>query len=410
MRQRIERLGSEALVFAVLRGLTLVGGVTALVVVPVAAEHRLHVAPLLAAFVVYKAALLAVLLGRPERSREIFLTTLVADLAIVFLLVWFTGGGASQFYLLFYPLVALNAYYFGPVIAVVAAGLAAGLLAAATWLSPVTTASAHVGARAALLGLLALALGHVAARERRARARAEELHRRLAHAEQLAAVGRLSAKMAHEVRNPLGAINLNVDMLRDLVKECPGPAMAEAEELIRDIRVEVRALTELTDEYLLAARLPRPRLEKESLNDVVADLIGFLRPLAERQGVRLTLDLGLALPPVACDAAMVKQAVGNLVKNGLEMLPHGGHVHVRTAAAPKGATIAVADDGPGVSAEAAAHLFEPFFTTKSRGTGLGLPVTLQITAQHGGDVRWSNRPEGGAEFVIRLPFRGVDNG
>ena len=417
LASRVERLGSEALLFAVLRGLTLVGGMAALVVVPLATEHRLHLVPLLGGFIAYKLGLLAVVLIWPERAREMFLTTLAADLAIVFLLVWFTGGGGSHFYLLFYPLVALHAYYFGPAIGVTAAVVASGLLAVANALVAPPTAWPHIASRAALLGLIALALGYVAARERQAREHAERLNEemrvtmaRLARAEQLAAVGRLSAKMAHEVRSPLGAINLNVDMLRDIVGQCPGVSMAEATDLLQEIRTEVRALADLTDEYLVASRLPQPRLEKESLNDVVAEVIGFLEPLASRQDVILEQDLGTALPPIALDAAMVKQAIRNLVKNAIEMLPHGGRIAVRTRCEHHAVTVAVTDDGPGVAPEAAGHLFEPFFTTKSRGTGLGLSIAREIARQHGGDVEHRDTSGRGAEFLIRLPLGNRDNG
>lgn len=227
---------------------------------------------------------------------------------------------------------------------------------------------------------------------------------RLARAEQLAAVGRLSAKMAHEVRSPLGAINLNVDMLGDIVRGCPGPDMAEAEDLLRAVREEVRALAELTEEYLVAARLPSPRLEKEPLNDLIAELVAFLRPIADRQSAALVLDLDDALPPVACDRAMLRQAVRNLVKNALEMLPAGGRVTVATGTAGDAALVSVTDDGPGVSPAARERLFEPFFTTKSRGTGLGLSITREIARHHGGDLAWEGPPEGGARFTIRLPL------
>lgn len=406
-----ERWPSETVLFAALRALTLVGGVAALFVVPLRPEHELHLAPLLVGFIAYKAALFAVLLRWAERARELFLATMVADLGIVGLLVWFTGGGESHFYLLFYLLVALNAYYFGPGVGVLAAALASGLLVLANWATVPPGPWAHVASRAALLGLLGLALGHVATRERRARARAERLNRemeaamaRLARAEQLAAVGRVSAKLAHEVRNPLGAINLDVDMLRDIVAHCPGPAMKEAEEILAEIRAEVRALADLTEEYLVAARLPRPKLDREALNDIVREAVGLLAPLAARQGVSVAVEPDETVPPLRVDRALLKQAVRNLVKNGLEALPAGGRLTVRTGADGDHAVVAVADDGPGVSAEAAAHLFEPFFTTKRRGTGLGLSVAQQIAQEHGGDLVWRNRPEGGAEFTIRLPL------
>jgi signal transduction histidine kinase len=265
-----------------------------------------------------------------------------------------------------------------------------------------------------LLGLLGLALGHVATQERTARTRAERLRReveatmaRLVRAERLAAVGRLSAKMAHEIRNPLGAITLNVDMLGDLVGDCPGPAMGEARELLRGIREELGALTTLTEEYLIAGRLPRPRLAEDSLNDLVQEMVEFTRPVAERQGVRLTLDLDASLPLVAFDREMIRQVLRNLAKNSLEALPRGGHLHFRTRRDEDTAAIAVIDDGPGISADTASRLFEPFFTTKARGTGLGLSIARQIAGDHGGELTWSSTPGAGATFSVRLPLTGA---
>ena len=410
-------LSEEARAYAVLRGLTMVGGVAALFLVPLRPEHQRHLAPLLGAFVLYKVASLVVLTRWTARARHIFLGTVAADLGFVFLLVWFTGGAESHFYLLFYPLVALDAYYFGPSLGLLAAIVASALLGAANWLVPPVAPWPHLASRAALLGLLALALGHVAARERMARARAEQLAEevraasaRLVHAEQLAAVGRLSARMAHEVRNPLGAITLNVDMLADLVRECPGSAMGEAQDLVRSIREELRGLAVLTDEYRVAARLPRPRFEEDSLNDVVTEVVAFLRPLAERQGVQLTLELDPRLQSVTFDRDLLKQAIRNLLKNSLEALPHGGRIGIRTGCDDDMAMIAVSDDGPGIAPEAAARLSEPFFTTKPQGTGLGLSIAREVAREHGGALTWTSKPGAGTEFVLRLGRKGATHG
>jgi len=411
------RLSEDARTYTVLRGLTMLGGVAALFLVPLRPEHQRHLAPLLGVFLVYKVASLVVLTRWTARARAIFLGTVAADLVFVFLLVWFTGGAESHFYLLFYPLVALDAYYFGPGVGVLVAMIASALLGMANWLTPPLAPWAHLASRAALLGLLALALGHVAARERVARARAERLAEdvqaasgRLVRAEQLAAVGRLSARMAHEVRNPLGAITLNVDMLADIVRECPGPAMGEAQDLVRGIREELRGLAVLADEYRVAARLPRPRFEEDSLNDLVTEVVGFLRPLAERQAVRLAVDLDATLPTLAFDRDLLKQALRNLIKNSLEALPHGGRVGVRTGRDGDAAVIAVSDDGPGVSPEVAARLFEPFFTTKPRGTGLGLSIAREVAREHGGELTWTGKPGAGAEFSLRLRLTGLAHG
>jgi two-component system, NtrC family, sensor kinase len=406
-----ERLGNEVLAFALLRGLTLITGLAALLIAPLRPEHQLHLLPLLAAVVLYNAALLAVLARWADEARVVFLATMAADLVVVFVLVWFTGGGTSQFYLLFYPLVALNAYYFGTGIGIVGAALAAGLLAVAHWLADSPEPWSQVGARAMLLGLVGLPLGYVATRERAERARAEQLNRemtgaklQLARAEQLAAVGRLSSQIAHEVRNPLGTINLNVDLLGDVLLELSGRAADEGRELLRGIRAEIHALADVTEEYLIASRLQRPRLEKESLNELVTDLVAFCRPLADRAGVRISSTLDATLPLLLFDRAMLRLAVRNLIKNGIEAVSKGGEVSVTTGRDGTNGIISIADNGPGISPDALDRLFEPFFTTKAAGTGLGLSIAREITRAHGGDMTVASRPGEGARFTIRIPI------
>lgn len=419
-----ERLANEPQLFAVLRGLTLLGGVLALLVVPPSPEHQGHIAPLIAVFVVYNAALLAVLARRAREARAIFLAALGADLAFVFLLVWHSGGVESHFDLLFYLLVALYAYYFGPGIGMLAAALAAGLLAAANWLVPPAAPWPHVGFRAVLLGLLALPLGHVATRERAARAGAERLNAELrgalagleaakeqaVRAERLAAAGQIAARMAHEVRSPISAISLNVEMLEEIVGRCPGPMMGDAGDLLHGIRAEVGRLAGLTDEYLTFARLPEPRAEEDSLNEMLGELTAFVRPEAERRGVTLEEAYDPLVPLFPFDRDLLRRAALNLVKNAIEATPRDGRVRVTTRHDGGWAEIAVSDTGGGIDARLAAHLFEPFFTTKPRGTGLGLAIARQIAEEHGGTLAWANEPGGGARFTLRLPLKGAGRG
>ncbi|MBI2524967.1 MAG: hypothetical protein HYV93_03195 [Candidatus Rokubacteria bacterium] len=413
------RLGAEESTFAMLRGLTVIGGLAALLIVPLRPEHQLHLLPLLSGVVAYKLLLAALLFAWPPRARAIFLATAGVDLAVVFVLVWFTGGGESHFYLFFYLLVALDAYYFGPGVGMLAAGLSAALLAWANVLETPAIPWAYVVSRSALLGLLGLALGHVAAAERVARARAERLNEELQgvvrhleaareellRAERLATVGRISAKLAHEVNNPISAISLNVDLLGDIVRECQGPPMGEAAELLRGIRTQIQGLAGLTKEYLTFTRLPRPRLEEESLNELVEELLGFVRPAALRQGVTVSGELDPLLPLFPFDHDLIRQALLNLVKNALEALPRGGRVTVATRLDGDWAAVSVSDAGPGVPEAIARRLFEPFFTTKPHGTGLGLAITRQFVEEHGGSLTWTNSPGGGASFAIRLPLK-----
>jgi len=399
----------------------MIGGLAALSIVPLRPEHQVHLGPLLAAFIAYKGALFALLFLRPEHARRIFLATLGADLVIVFVLVSFTGGGESHFYLLFSVLVALNAYHFGPGIGAMAATLSAGLMALANILVAPAALWSHIGARAAIFGLLGLSLGHIANRERIARTEAERFNaelrtaladlegakERAVRAERLAAAGRISARMAHEVRSPISAIGLNVEMLDDIVRSCPGPTMADGADLLRGIRAEVGRLGALTDEYLTFARLPRARPEEDSLSEMLEELVTFMRPEADRRGIDLRQELDPLIPLFHFDRDLLRRAVLNLVKNGMEATPRGGRVRVATRLDGQGAEVIVADTGSGIDERHALQLFEPFFTTKPRGTGLGLAIARQIAEEHGGTLTWENVPGGGARFILRLPLKGA---
>jgi signal transduction histidine kinase len=415
-----QRLAPDALAFAVLRGLTMIGGFAALSIVPLRPEHQVHLIPLLGVFIVYKAALFALLFLRPGHARGIFLATLGADLGIVFVLVWFTGGGESHFYLLFSLLVALNAYHFGYKVGVLAAAGSAGLMIVANVLVTPPAPWAHIGARAMLFGLLGLALGHIADRERAARADAEavngelraaladvrEAQHRALRAERLAAAGQISARMAHEVRSPISAIGLNVELLEEILAQCPEPTGGEAGDLVRGIRAEVKRLADLTDEYLTFGRLPQARPEEDSVDDMIEEMVGFVRPAAERRGVALKAEVDPPLPLLPFDRDLVRRAVLNLVRNALDATPREGQVSVAARREGDRIAIAVSDSGRGIAAQDAPRLFDPFFTTKPRGTGLGLVIARQIAEEHGGTLTWENVPDGGARFTLRLPLDG----
>jgi signal transduction histidine kinase len=105
------------------------------------------------------------------------------------------------------------------------------------------------------------------------------------------------------------------------------------------------------------------------------------------------------------DRALLRQAILNLVKNGLEALSRGGALTISSRARGDVVEVAVADTGPGIAPEVADRLFEQFFTTKPQGTGLGLSISRQIIEEHGGELAWANRPGGGAVFTIRLPVK-----
>jgi signal transduction histidine kinase len=167
----------------------------------------------------------------------------------------------------------------------------------------------------------------------------------------------------------------------------------------------VRALDALTEEYLTFARFPRPHFEEESVNGLVEEVGEFIRPVATRQGLRLRVATDPQVPMMEVDRGLLRQAVLNLVKNGLEALSRGHELTLASRRDGDAVEVIVSDDGPGISDEVAKRLFEPFFTTKPQGTGLGLSIARQIVEEHGGDLRWGNRPGGGACFTLRLPIK-----
>ena len=415
--ERDERL------FAFLLAVVMVGGLATLGLVPLRPRYRIDLPSLVFWFAMYKVGILLLVSVNPRTTRVVFSGALAVDFSLIFALLYLTGGGDSPFVNLFYPLVAVYAFYFGRW-----AGLSLSLLAgliywAAAWLAPPAAAWTAVVNLMGLVGLPAFAVGHVADRERRARGEVERLNAELTGtltrlqaaqaellvAERMATIGKLSLKMAHEVRNPIAAIELNAELVGDLVKERGGADMEEAATLVTAIREQVSALDALTEEYLAFARFPRPQYDEDSVNEMVAALVEFVRPVAARQGSAVEATTDQAVPPMAIDRTLLRQAILNLVKNGLEALKRGGKLTVGTRRVDDQVEIAIRDTGPGIAPDVGKRLFEQFFTTKPQGTGLGLYISRQIIEEHGGTLRWESAPGAGTTFTASLPIKRAEH-
>jgi signal transduction histidine kinase len=413
--ERDERL------FAVLLAVVMVGGLASLGLAPLRPRYRIDLYSVVLWFAAYKIGILALVTIIPRWTRGIFSAALAVDLLLIFGLLYFTGGGDSPFVNLFFPLVAVNAYYFGRWMGLALTLLAGMLYWTAAWIAPPPAAWTAVVILMGLVGLPAFALGHVADRERAEREEVERLNdeltgtlRRLQAAqdellvaERMATVGRLSLKVAHEVRNPIAAIELNAEILEEIVRAQGGAERDDAVGLVTAIRDQVEALDQLTEEYLAFARFPKPHFEEESVNDLLKELADFVRPVATRQGLALHVDLDADIPLIEIDRTLLRQGVHNLVKNAMEALSSGGAITIASRLVGEQAEIAVRDTGPGIPQEVSERLFEPFFTTKPQGTGLGLSIARQITEEHGGELSWQTGAGTGTTFVIRIPLKRV---
>lgn len=231
----------------------------------------------------------------------------------------------------------------------------------------------------------------------------EDREQELVRSERLAAVGKMAAVITHEVRNPLSSIGLNAELLEEDLRS--SGASPDAVALSQKIQREVDRLTSITEEYLRFARLPRPRLEREHLNEIVNGVLEFQREDLESRGVHVRTSLAPELPAVAADEAQLRQALLNLFRNAADAMGKaGGQLVVTTRlGADGGVEVSVADTGPGIHADHLARIFDPFFSTKEGGTGLGLALTQQIVAEHGGTIDVASAPGAGTTFVMTLP-------
>ena len=227
----------------------------------------------------------------------------------------------------------------------------------------------------------------------------DRLQTDLRRVERLAALGKLLAGVAHEVRNPLAGIRSTAQLWRR--------GIGRDEESLDALTDEVDRLEGIVSRLLQFSRADAQDLAPGDLNSVVLEAARLARPSAEAKGVRVEVDLAPELPPAAMAPPALMQVFRNLTSNALQAMPDGGTIRLSTRPDPASRSVEarVADTGPGLPPEALRHLFEPFFTTKTEGTGLGLAIAREIALAHRGDLRACNRAEGtGAEFVLRLPI------
>jgi len=228
------------------------------------------------------------------------------------------------------------------------------------------------------------------------------MENRLAASERLAAVGKLAAKVAHELNNPLDGILRYLGLAVRVLQDAPDQ---RAVGYVESARGGLMRMVRIISELLEFSRSTVVASSDGSLRAAMEDAITSLSGKAQERGVTLELEIAESVP--ALESSSLYQVFTNLIKNAIEAQPQGGRVQVRAVAIDGAVDISVADEGPGLSHEALDHIFEPFFSTKEagQGTGLGLAICKELVEKQGGTLLARNRPTGGAEFVVRIPTR-----
>jgi two-component system NtrC family sensor kinase len=231
---------------------------------------------------------------------------------------------------------------------------------------------------------------------------AEELERsqnQLIQVEKMAAVGRLAASLAHEINNPLQAIQNSLHLA--LHKGLEGDRRRQYLEMVQQ---EVGRLVQIVRRMLDFYR-PASAMKALSINRPVENALAIANKRLEQSQVEVMVRLEENLPSVRGVENQLVQVFLNLILNAMEAMPEGGSLWVATAhhAEREQVVVAFRDSGPGIPPEIREHLFEPFHTSKSSGTGLGLAISYGIVERHGGVIDVESPPEGGTTFIVRIP-------
>lgn len=253
---------------------------------------------------------------------------------------------------------------------------------------------------------VALDNAHLYEEARRAYRELKEAQERILRSEKMAVLGTFASGLAHEVRNPLNSIALQMSILERRIARMEAGVSREMRELANTIREEIRRLDDLVGDFLLFSRADRVEHQPASLEALVDEVLRLLEPEAAAAGVILRREaLGQPVPSFRMDAQKIKQVVINLVRNAIEAMPGAGTVTVESGVVDGQARLVVRDTGPGLPE--GIDVFQLFVTTKPKGTGLGLSIVQQIVLQHGGEITATSEAGDGACFTITLPMPGA---
>lgn len=242
---------------------------------------------------------------------------------------------------------------------------------------------------------------------RRAFDRTRDLEKRTINSERLAFVGTLAGGLAHEIKNPLSTLNINLQLMKE---DMQNPTEENSKRAYRKIQIllkEIQRLEEVLNDFLRFAKGQKLELEERDVNDVLDEVVDFVTPEIKQKNILVLKSYDPNLPLCRIDGNLIKQAILNVIINAEQAMESGGELMIRTSRHKNHVQIDITDTGVGIPKDMHDKIFQVYYSTKKTGTGLGLPTAKRIIEEHRGTISVQSDEGKGTNVSIRLPINAI---